>query len=89
MTYKDMKALALYLTSEEDRLHSKYRDLYYDPRKQIFLHRPAIGQTLKYAATMCNGKSRQGWIGKLCIFVGRYDVDVNPSWIVEDMISVQ
>jgi len=89
MTYKDMKALAIFLTSEDDRLHSGRRDLYYDPRKQIFLHRPAIGRTLKYATTMIGGKSRQGWIGKLCIFVGRYDVDVNPSWIIEDMQSVQ
>jgi len=89
MTYKDMRAIAIFLTSEEDRLNSRYRDLYYDPVRRIFLHRPSIGRTIKYASTLVNGKNQQGWINKLCIFVGRYDVDVNPTWIVEDMINVQ
>lgn len=93
MTYKEMKAFAIYLTtdmSSEDRNHTgKCRDVYYNPEKKIFVHRRVGKKRLNYCSVYINGKNKQSWINSNCIHVGRYEVDVNPFWIIEDMVCTE
>lgn len=89
MNYKDMRELAFYLTSNEEEKKVSKRDLYYDPKRDIFIHRPVTSSHCRYASTLYRGKVKQTWINNFCVFIGRYEVDVNPFWIIEDMRSVQ
>lgn len=89
MEYNDMKKFAIFLTSDNDKNKVTKRDLYYDPNRKIFIHRPVTSSQCRYASAFINGEHRQTWINRLCIFVGRYEINVNPDWIVEDMQSVQ
>jgi len=85
MTYNEMKKLAIFLTSESGNKIKK-RDLYYDPKKKIFIHRPVSSSQCRYASAYVNGKSIETWINSTCIFIGRYEINVNPDWIIEDMV---
>lgn len=82
-----MSLVARQITDSDDN-YDTYRDLFYDPVKNIFIHRPALKKTVRTALTCINGKSKQAWISNACIFIGRYEVLVNPDWIMEDMKSV-
>ena len=88
MTYSDMKKFAMFLTGSgtNGRSHGA-RDIYYNPVTKTFLHRTAKSRCSS-AVEWNKGKERQGYISKKTIHVGRYDVDVNPEWIIEDMQSV-
>lgn len=88
MTYKDIKALAFFITSEDENTKGEYRDLFYDPSNKIFAHRSIAGRTRSYASTLVNGKGKVTRIYKDCIHVGRYHIDVNPEWIIEDMLCI-
>ena len=89
MNYNDMKGMAIYITSDKDAHKIYYRDLYYDPVKKIFIQKPVTRSTCKSASTFEHGEVVRSWVNNLCIHVGRYHVDVNPNWIIEDMRSVQ
>lgn len=86
MSYEEMKALALYLTCSEDG-RCKHRDLFYDTLKNIFLSQTASAKS-DVAVAWVKGKTRQGHINKSCVHIGRYSVDVNPEWIIQDMQNV-
>lgn len=87
MNYNDMKAIAHQITDSDDN-YDTHRDLFYDPVKKIFIHKPTVKKTTRIALTCINGKSTQAWISNACIYIGRYECIVNPDWIMEDMQSV-
>lgn len=86
MNKRDMLDMAFQMTIGEDK-RTQERDLYYNPRKDLFLYQASTANTCS-ASTRENGKSRQEWVNGICIFIGRYEVNVNPFWIFEDMKHV-
>lgn len=89
MNSRQMMDLAFFLTTDNIKTSIGERDLYYDPIRDVFVHRPAACPHNRYASLFVNGRNTQSWINSNCIHVGRYEVDVNPFWIIEDMKSVQ
>ena len=88
MTYEDMKEFAMSITGSTDEIHPcRYRDIFYNPYRKVFLHRASSAKS-KVATEWGRGKAVQGWITNSTIHIGRYSVDVNPDWIVEDLQNV-
>ena len=88
MNYNDMKTLALDISLEDNRMRATQRDLYFDYVKKLFMHQPTTERRKSYAVTIINGQHKSVHVTKHCVLVGRYDLDVNPKWIMEDMACV-
>lgn len=86
MRLSDIKMLAASMSIESTREKSLQRDLYYDPKKDMFLHQKTNSH--EHALTVKDGKNKCVYRAKRCTLIGRYDVNVNPSWLVQDMLSV-
>ena len=88
MTHSDMIKLVKRITENNNYIFPHQRDLYYCRRRKIFLHKPSAGKKNLHALTISNGESKVAHLGIECELVGRYDMDVNPDWIIEDMLNV-
>lgn len=89
MNYKDIQALAISMSTEDCNIISTRRDLYFDPIRKMFMHQPVTKVFKEHALTIIDGKNKGTYRLRRCEFVGRYDINVNPSWLIEDMMSVQ
>lgn len=88
MTYSDMKELAFNLTIDDNNKRAGKRNLYYSHNNQVFMHRPTNNYDSHFALTVNNGKVVRAWVGQDCEFIGSYETDVNPFWVLDDMVNV-
>ena len=88
MNLEDIKALAFDITEDDLRDTIGIRDLYYDTKKQIFMHKPVRNKYNRSAKTIINGQAKWITMSSKCSYIGRYESEVNPNWILEDMLNV-
>ena len=88
MTNDDIKKLAFDLTNTTKTVIVS-RDVRYDPSQDIFFHQPSTDKHKAHGATFQNGERKSIVAKSGSILIGRYDADVNPFWVIEDIMSVQ